>query len=118
MSSKRVFTPIGRVSNRARLRAASDAVAENNQLKEQGGRLWVVLAAVLGELGGEIIVSEHSLTLVGREFATLDYVIKDGPEPGTSLVQLLQNGQPFVRNDEPPTDTRLPDLTITRVEES
>lgn len=95
----RIFN--AKVSNRARLREADTAVAENAKLRAQGARSWAILASILGELGGEVIVSDKTLELIGTDFHLFDFAVEEGPEEGTSLVRLLKDGAPFVRDDEP-----------------
>ena len=103
-------------SIRARLRDASAAVQENHALKQEGAQLWAILAAVLAELGGEVIVSGTTLELVGTDFQTLEYATEDGPEPGTTLVRLIKGGQPFTRPDDEPKQHE-PELTISKIKE-
>lgn len=85
-------------------------------MKREGARTWALLAVVLGELGGECIIAENTLNEVGHVFNTLDYQVEDGPEPGTSIVRLVQNGHPFVRTDEPPAHAIDAECVITREE--
>ncbi len=73
-----------RISNRARLRAANQAI-------DLGNRATMILMAVLAQSGGEVVVTQGTIDQVGVAIrhGDADYAIVDGANPNEHIVRLV-----------------------------